>query len=292
MNFKQISVQPSAADTIVNAMSIDVEDYFQVSAFNDNIQFEDWSNFDCRVERNMARILELFSENNVKATFFTLGWIAEKFPNVVRNIVAEGHELASHGRQHIRVFDQTPEQFTEDITSTKKLLEDIGGVEVRGYRAASFSIDQRNLWAYDCLAEAGYHYSSSVYPVEHDHYGMPDAPRFSFYANEQGLIEVPITTVRFMNRVWPSGGGGYFRFFPYAISKRLIKAVNANEQRSAIFYLHPWEIDPDQPKQNKLSAKTNFRHYVNLKHTYQRLSKLLQDFRWGRMDQIFLPQNV
>lgn len=292
MDFKQIPAQQCPVDNIVNAMSIDVEDYFQVSAFNENINLADWANYDCRVERNMERMLALFAQHDVKATFFTLGWIAEKYPKIVRQIVAEGHELASHGRQHIRVFDQTPAEFTEDISSTKKLLEDIGGVEVCGYRAASFSIDERNLWAYDCLSEAGYQYSSSIYPVEHDHYGMPNAPRFSFYANSQGLIEVPISTVRFMNRLWPSGGGGYFRFFPYSVSKNLIKTVNKSEQRSAIFYLHPWEIDPEQPKQSNLSAKTNFRHYINLKHTYRRLGKLLQDFRWGRMDHIFLSQSA
>ncbi len=287
MNFTPRAVEQSDVDCHLNAMTIDVEDYFQVSAFSDNISLEEWSQHRCRVENNMDRILQLFSDNDVKATFFTLGWIAEKYPDLVKKIVANGHELASHGRNHRRVFDQTPEQFTADISYTKTLLEDIGGVEIKGYRAASFSIDDRNLWAYDCLSQAGYQYSSSIYPVEHDHYGMPDAPRFSFFANEAGLIEVPISTVQWMNRLWPSGGGGYFRFFPYAISKRLIRTVNQKEQRSAIFYLHPWEIDPEQPKQDNLSMKTKFRHYVNLKHTYKRLEKLSKDFRWGRMDQVF-----
>lgn len=271
----------------VNAMTIDVEDFFQVSAFSKNISVDQWSEYNCRIERNMDRILQLFSDNNVKSTFFTLGWIAEKYPAIVKRIVSEGHELASHGRNHTRVFDQSPEQFTEDISHTKSLLEDIGGIEIKGYRAASFSIDKRNLWAYDCLSEAGYQYSSSIYPVEHDHYGMPDAPRFSFVANSAGLIEVPISTVQWMNKLWPSGGGGYFRFFPYAVSKRLIQAVNVHEKRSAIFYLHPWEIDPDQPKQENLPLKTQFRHYVNLKHTYRRLEKLVHDFNWGRMDDVF-----
>lgn len=271
----------------VNAMTIDVEDYFQVSAFNDSISREQWSQYPCRVENNMDRILQLFSDHDVKATFFTLGWIAEKYPALIKNIVANGHELASHGRNHTRVFEQNPEQFTEDISHTKKLLEDIGGVQIKGYRAASFSIDHRNLWAYDCLSKAGYRYSSSIYPVAHDHYGMPDAPRFSFFANSEGLVEVPISTVQLMNRLWPSGGGGYFRFFPYAISRRLIKAVNEKDERSAIFYLHPWEIDPGQPRQEGLPLKTKFRHYVNLKHTYNRLEKLLQDFKWDRMDRVF-----
>lgn len=287
MKFTPRPVEEPHKNHYINAMTIDVEDYFQVSAFSHNISRDEWPNYDCRVENNMDRILQLFSDNDVKATFFTLGWIAEKYPNLINNIVSNGHELASHGRNHIRVFDQTPEQFTDDISHTKKLLEDIGGVEVKGYRAASFSIDERNMWAYDCLSEAGYQYSSSVYPVEHDHYGMPDAPRFSFYANSKGLIEVPISTVRWVNRLWPSGGGGYFRFFPYEISKRLIRSVNELEKRSAIFYLHPWEIDPHQPKQNNLPLKTQFRHYINLKHTYSRLEKLVQDFQWDRMDNVF-----
>ena len=287
MKFTPRPAEKADTNPHVNAMTIDVEDYFQVSAFSNNISQDQWSSHDCRVENNMDRILQLFSDNDVQATFFTLGWIAEKYPNVVKNIVSNGHELASHGRNHTRVFDQTPAQFSEDITHTKKLLEDIGGVEIKGYRAASFSIDERNLWAYDCLSEAGYQYSSSIYPVEHDHYGMPDAPRFSFFANSAGLIEVPISTVRWMNRLWPSGGGGYFRFFPYAVSKRLIQSVNDQEKRSAIFYLHPWEIDPDQPKQDNLPLKTQFRHYVNLKHTYHRLEKLVQDFQWDRMDKVF-----
>lgn len=287
MKFIPRPAEQTNASPHINAMTIDVEDYFQVSAFSNNISFDQWPDHDCRVENNMDRILQLFADNDVKATFFTLGWIAEKYPNVIKNIVENGHELASHGRNHTRVFDQNPAQFTEDISHTKKLLEDIGGVDIKGYRAASFSIDERNLWAYDCLSEAGYQYSSSIYPVEHDHYGMPDAPRFSFFANSAGLVEVPISTVRWMNRLWPSGGGGYFRFFPYIVSKRLIQTVNEKEQRSAIFYLHPWEIDPDQPKQSNLSAKTRFRHYINLKHTYRRLEKLVQDFQWDRMDKVF-----
>ena len=287
MDFKPVVAEQSSSNEPKNAMTIDVEDYFQVSAFSKNISVDQWSQHDCRVERNMARILELFDQHEVKGTFFTLGWIAKHYPKIVKQIVAGGHELASNGRNHVRVFDQTPQQFSQDIAETKKLLEDIGGVEVKGYRAASFSIDERNLWAYDCLAETGYRYSSSIYPVQHDHYGMPNAPRFSFYAHSSGLIEVPISTVRLMNRLWPSGGGGYFRFFPYTISRRLIQAVNGKEKRSAIFYLHPWEIDPDQPKQSNLPWKTQFRHYVNLRHTYRRLERLLNDFNWDRMDQVF-----
>lgn len=287
MDFKPVAVEQSDSRNIKNAMTIDVEDYFQVSAFSNNISLEQWRSHDCRVERNMARILELFDRHDVKGTFFTLGWIAQNYPNIVKQIVAEGHELASHGRNHVRVYEQSPQEFSDDIRATKQLLEDIGGVEVKGYRAASFSIDERNLWAYDCLAEAGYRYSSSIYPLQHDHYGMPSAPRFSFYAHDSGLIEVPISTVKLMNRLWPSGGGGYFRFFPYVISRQLIQTVNTKEKRSAIFYLHPWEIDPEQPRQKKIPLKTKFRHYVNLQHTYNRLNKLLKDFNWDRMDQVF-----
>ena len=287
MNFKPFVAEQASSNEPKNAMTIDVEDYFQVSALSSNISFDQWSKHDCRVEHNMARLLKLFDQHDVKATFFTLGWIAKHYPKVVNQIVEGGHELASHGRNHVRVFDQTPQEFSQDIRETKKLLEDIGGVEVKGYRAASFSIDERNLWAYDCLADAGYRYSSSVYPVQHDHYGMPNAPRFSFYAHSSGLVEVPISTVRLMNRLWPSGGGGYFRFFPYTISKQLIQTVNVKEKRSAIFYLHPWEIDPDQPRQNNLPLKTQFRHYINLRHTYGRLGRLLNDFNWDRMDQVF-----
>ena len=287
MDFKPVAAEQSDSSNIKNAMTIDVEDYFQVSAFSNNISMDQWRSHDCRVERNMARILELFDQHGVKGTFFTLGWVAQNYPNIVKQIVAEGHELASHGRNHVRVYEQSPQEFSDDIRATKQLLEDIGGVEVKGYRAASFSIDERNLWAYDCLAEAGYRYSSSIYPLQHDHYGMPNAPRFSFYAHESGLIEVPISTVKLMNRLWPSGGGGYFRFFPYAISRRLIQAVNAKEKRSAIFYLHPWEIDPEQPRQENIPLKTKFRHYINLQHTYSRLNKLLKDFSWDRLDQVF-----
>lgn len=287
MDFKPVAAEQSDSSNIKNAMTIDVEDYFQVSAFSNNISMDQWRSHDCRVEHNMARILELFDQHGVKGTFFTLGWVAQNYPNIVKQIVAEGHELASHGLNHVRVYEQSPQEFSDDIRATKQLLEDIGGVEVKGYRAASFSIDERNLWAYDCLADAGYRYSSSIYPLQHDHYGMPNAPRFSFYAHESGLIEVPISTVRLMNRLWPSGGGGYFRFFPYAISRRLIQAVNAKEKRSAIFYLHPWEIDPQQPRQENIPLKTKFRHYINLQHTYSRLNKLLKDFSWDRMDRVF-----
>jgi polysaccharide deacetylase family protein (PEP-CTERM system associated) len=275
---------------ITNALTIDVEDYFQVSAFAPYIRRDDWDNCECRVERNVARILALLDRAGVKATFFTLGWIAERYPAVVRDIVAGGHELASHGYGHQRASDLTPDQFLDDIVRAKALLEDLGGVAVRGYRAPSFSIGATNReWAFACLDRAGYRYSSSVYPVRHDHYGMPDAPRFSHQVHAE-LIEVPPTTVRVFNRNLPASGGGYFRLMPYELSRRLIQRVNQVEGQAAVFYFHPWEIDAGQPRVAGIDAKTRFRHYVNIHRMEQRLTRLVQDFAWGRMDQIFLPQ--
>ena len=277
----------AASAKVVNAFTVDVEDYFQVSAFAPYIPRSDWERLPCRVERNVDRILALLNEAGAKATFFTLGWIAERYPQVARAIVAEGHELASHGYAHLRASDQTRQELLEDIGSAKKILEDLGGHEVKGYRAPSFSISEENLWAFDCIAEAGYRYSSSVYPVRHDHYGMPDAPRFS-YNSRAGLVEVPVTTVRFFNTNLPSGGGGYFRLLPYALSQWLIKRVNEQDAQPAIFYFHPWELDPQQPRIPGVNLKTRFRHYLNLHRTERRLQRLLKDFSWDRMDRVFL----
>ena len=279
-----------AATTISNAMTIDVEDYFQVSAFESHIARETWPQLACRVEANIDRILALLDGAGIKATFFTLGWIAERYPAMVRRIVSQGHELASHGYAHRRASDQTEIEFRDDVGRSKALLEDIGGQRVLGYRAPSFSIGSRNLWALDVLLNAGYRYSSSIYPIRHDHYGMPDAPRFAFYPNgSDGLLELPITTVRMMRRNLPAGGGGYFRFFPYAMSRWLMRRVNDRDGQAAIFYFHPWELDPGQPKQQNIGFKTRFRHYVNLDRMESRLQALTRDFRWGRMDTIFLP---
>jgi polysaccharide deacetylase family protein (PEP-CTERM system associated) len=279
----------SFATPIRNAMTIDVEDYFQVSAFASHIARDNWASMPCRVESNVDRILALLNNENVKATFFTLGWIAERYPAMVRRIVDNGHELASHGYGHLRASDQTAAEFSDDITRSKSLLEDIGGQQVLGYRAPSFSIGTRNLWALDSLLQAGYRYSSSIYPIQHDHYGMPDAPRFAFYPNgKDGLLEVPITTVRMMNKNLPAGGGGYFRFFPYAVSRWFLQKVNREDKQSGIFYFHPWELDPGQPRQVGVSAKTRFRHYVNLDRMEGRIKALTRDFHWDRMDRIFL----
>jgi polysaccharide deacetylase family protein (PEP-CTERM system associated) len=273
-------------ERITNAFTIDVEDYFQVSALAQHFPRETWGSVPCRVERNVERILELLEAHSASGTFFTLGWIAERYPQLVRSIVDAGHEIASHGYAHERASALTPEAFSADITLAKAVLEDITGHAVTGYRAPSFSIGKGNLWAHDCIAEAGYVYSSSVYPVKHDHYGIPDAPRFPWrLAN--GLVEIPVTTMRLLGRNWPAGGGGYFRLLPYELSRLQIEHVNRNDGRPAIFYFHPWEIDPDQPRVREATAKTRFRHYVNLARTHSRIDRLLGDFAWGRADQVF-----
>ena len=274
---------------IVNALTIDVEDYFQVSAFAPYIRRDDWDARECRVERNVHRILDLLDTRSTRATFFTLGWIAERWPQLVRQIVARGHELASHGYGHERVSDLTPQAFLADITSAKKILEDLAGVEVQGYRAPSFSIGAGNLWAFDGLARAGYRYSSSIYPIRHDHYGMPDAPRFAHRVSS-GLLEIPVTTLRVMNRNFPSSGGGYFRLLPYPVSRWMLRQVNTTDRQAAVFYCHPWEIDVDQPRVPGIDRKTQFRHYVNIGRMESRLAQLLNDFQWDRMDRVFLPQ--
>jgi polysaccharide deacetylase family protein (PEP-CTERM system associated) len=271
---------------IVNALSIDVEDYFQVSAFEERIPRTAWDGMPVRVERNVDRLLELLQRNGSHATFFTLGWVAQRHPDLVRRIADAGHELASHGFAHRRATDQAPHEFYEDIVRAKRLLEDIAGRAVHGYRAPSFSISERNLWTFDCIARAGYRYSSSVYPVRHDHYGMPSAPRF-VHRLPNGLIEVPLTTARMLGVNLPAAGGGYFRLAPYALSRWAIARVNRVERRPAIFYLHPWELDPEQPRIPGAPLKSRLRHYLNLQRTEPRFAQLLRDFRWDRVDRAF-----
>lgn len=273
---------------ITNALTIDVEDYFQVSAFAPHIARSDWDRRECRVERNVDRILEMLSEHEIKATFFTLGWIAERYPGVVRSIVAAGHELASHGYGHQRATDLSRAEFDSDIRRAKAILEELSSAAVVGYRAPSFSIGSKNLWTLDSLARAGYRYSSSIYPIRHDHYGMPDAPRFAHPVSAD-LVEIPATTLRVLGRNIPSSGGGYFRLLPYAASRWMLRRVNAVDGQAAVFYFHPWEIDPQQPRIEGISAKTRFRHYLNLERMEDRLNRLLADFSWGRMDELFLP---
>lgn len=271
---------------ISNAFTIDVEDYFQVSAFSPYIKKSDWDLHECRIEENIDRIIGMLNKSGTKATFFTLGWIAERYPQIVKRIVQEGHELASHGYGHERVSDLSKSEFLSDVQSSKKILEDISGVQVKGYRAPSFSITENNLWAFDCLLSSGYKYSSSIYPIKHDHYGMPDTPRFSYHVRE-GLIEIPITTLRLFGKNFPSSGGGYFRLFPYPLSKLMIDRVLSTDRQAAIFYFHPWEIDVEQPKILGINFKTKFRHYVNIKNMEEKLNKLLSDFKWDRVDRVF-----
>lgn len=271
----------------LNALTIDVEDYFQVSAFAPYIKRSEWNTRESRIERNVGRILDNLLKRDTKATFFTLGWIAERYPALIRRIVAEGHELASHGYGHERASDLTEVAFYEDIRVAKQILEDMCGVEVKGYRAPSFSIGQGNLWAFDSLVRAGYQYSSSVYPIQHDHYGMPDSPRFAYRVRPE-LLEIPVTTFRIFNKNLPSSGGGYFRLLPYFISKWMLNRVNSDDRQPGIFYFHPWEIDADQPRVSGVDNKTRFRHYVNISRMEGKINQLLGDFKWGRMDEIFL----
>jgi polysaccharide deacetylase family protein (PEP-CTERM system associated) len=279
------------SEPIVNAMSCDVEDYFQVSAFEGSVSREDWSRLPARVERNTERVLSLLERHGVRTTFFTLGWVAERFPGTVRAIARAGHEVASHGYLHVRIQHQARAEFREDVTRAKKLLEDVSGEPVIGYRAPSYSIGRDTLWAVDELESAGYLYSSSIYPIHHDLYGMPEAPRFPFrHRGGDGILEIPISTARIFRFNWPSGGGGYFRLMPYALFRRAIRSINERESRPAVFYFHPWEIDPEQPRPGNLSFKTRFRHYLNLDRMESRLSKLLADFRWDRIDRVFLEE--
>jgi polysaccharide deacetylase family protein (PEP-CTERM system associated) len=275
---------------MVNAMSVDVEDYFQVQALAGVVDRASWDDQPSRVERNTHAILDLFAEQGVKATFFTLGWIAGRHLDLVRRMVGDGHELASHGSAHRRADDQSPAEFRRDIGDAKRQLEDIGGVAVLGYRAPTFSIGAANLWAFDVLAEEGYTYSSSVYPVRHDYYGMPSAPRFAFFPRlAHAVEEYPIATVRMLGRNLPAGGGGFFRLLPYAVSRAAISRVNAADGRAAIFYFHPWEIDAGQPRFEGLRFKSRLRHYLNLDKTLGRLKRLTGDFCWDRIDRVFRP---
>ena len=267
-----------------NALSVDIEDWFQVGAFEAVIDRRDWDGLDRRVETNTDAVLSLFDEAGVKGTFFTLAWVAERHPALIRRIVDAGHELASHGCAHDRVFNMTPETFAADIARARKILEDAGGVSVTGYRAPSFSIDKRTPWAHEELARAGYDYSSSVAPVVHDHYGWPEAPRYAFKpVAGSDLIELPVTTARFAGRTLAAGGGGFFRLLPYGFSRWAIQQVNG-QGHPGIIYFHPWEIDPDQPRVENAPLKSKLRHYTNLSVMATKLKRLVGDFEWGRVD--------
>ena len=270
---------------MLNALSVDVEDWFQVGAFERTIDRADWDRLTHRVEANTDAVLALFAEAGVHATFFTLGWVAERYPALMRRIADAGHEVASHGYDHARVFTFTPDQFRADLAKSRAILEDATGRPVTGYRAPSFSIDPRTPWAHAILAEAGYRYSSSVAPIRHDHYGWPDSPRFAWKPlPDSPLVELPVTTAKWGNRTLAAGGGGFFRLLPYAFSRWAIRQVNEQAGRPAIIYFHPWEIDPDQPRVAGAPLRSRLRHYSNLSVMAAKLRRLTRDFAWTRVD--------
>ena len=273
------------AGTIVNGLSVDVEDWFQVGAFENVIDRGDWDGLATRVERNVHLILDLFDEAEVKATFFTLGWVARRHGALLRQIAARGHEIASHGYDHARVHTFDRKAFGADLAKAREVIEQESGLRITGYRAPSFSIDRRTPWAYAELAEQGYAYSSSVAPIRHDHYGWPEAPRFAFRPLPRDpLIELPVTTAILGGRRVAAGGGGFFRVLPYAFSRWAIRQVNRRDKRAAIFYFHPWEIDPDQPRVDHAPIRSRLRHYTNLHRMAPKLRELVREFAWGRMD--------
>ncbi|WP_376087653.1 XrtA system polysaccharide deacetylase [Roseomonas sp. CCTCC AB2023176] len=269
-------------------MSVDVEDWFQVQAFARTIRRDDWEGLERRVEANTDRILERFAARGVRATFFTLGWVADRHPALVRRIVAGGHELASHGYGHQLVHEIGEAAFRADIRRAKRSLEDAGGVEVRGYRAPTFSINPRTPWAYAALAEEGHAYSSSVFPVKHDLYGAPDAPRTPHRPRPDGVVEIPMTTARVpgVSRNLPCAGGGWFRLLPYAVFRAGLRRASSEGLRG-VFYFHPWEVDPGQPRVAEAGRLSRFRHYTGLASMETRLERLLHHFAWGRMDEVF-----
>ncbi len=272
---------------VLNAMTVDVEDYFQVQAFASTIPRAAWETLEPRVEASVDRILAQFDRAGIRATFFTLGWVAERHRAMVRRIVACGHELASHGYDHVRVDTFDRAAFRADIARAKDILEQAGGAAVRGYRAPTFSIGKSNLWAFEELEATGHDYSSSVFPIRHDLYGMPDAPRFPFRPGTRALWELPMTTVRLGARNLPCAGGGYFRLLPYRLYSMGLNRVNARENQPGIFYFHPWEVDPDQPRVAVSKRLSRFRHYVGLSAMQARVDRALKEFRWDRMDQVF-----
>ncbi len=270
---------------IVNGLSVDVEDWFQVGAFENVIARDTWDSLPLRVSDNVLRVLDMFAAAEVKATFFTLGWVAQRHGALIRRIAEEGHEVASHGWDHARVFTLDRKSFGADLKRARQALEDSSGAAVTGYRAPSFSIDQRTPWAYAELAEQGYAYSSSVAPVTHDHYGWREAPRFAFNPLPwHPLVEIPVTTAILGGRRVAAGGGGFFRVLPYAFSRWAIRQVNRQDQRPAVFYFHPWEIDPKQPRVPNASVRSRLRHYTNLDKMAGKLAELVREFEWGRMD--------
>lgn len=279
---------------ITNALTVDVEDYFQVAAFADKIQYARWGEFQLRVEANTNRLLELFDTHQVKATFFILGWVAERVPDLVREICRQGHEIACHGYSHQLIYKQDVKTFTNETYKAKHILEEISGEKVAGYRAASYSITRDSLWALDILNELGFVYDSSIVPVHHDLYGIPDMPRFPYKIdtpNSNKLIEFPPSTISLPLMNLPVGGGGYFRLFPYWFTNRALSWINSHDNMPFVFYLHPWEIDVEQPRV-KASLLSQFRHYNNLSKCYTRLDKLLNNFTFGTVRDVLQNQGL
>ncbi|KGJ96770.1 XrtA system polysaccharide deacetylase [Colwellia psychrerythraea] len=268
-------------------LTVDVEDYFHVSAFEKAINRDDWKNLELRVEANTYKLLALFEQKQVKCTFFTLGWVAERCPNLIKAIVDQGHELASHGFAHQRATIMTPDEFRQDVSRSKAVLEDASGQSIIGYRAPSFSFNDSNTWVYDILVELGFEYSSSTYPIEHDLYGVPDWPRFK-YQRAEGIIEIPVPTIRKNEQNTGIGGGGYFRLYPYWLSKRRIDSYLNAEKQPYSFYFHPWEIDPEQPRVAGASVKSKLRHYLNLSRMEGKIVRLLEDYQWDTMKSVYL----
>lgn len=270
----------------LNAMTVDVEDFFQVSAFESIISPEQWQEYQPRVDHNTRRLLDLFAEKGVKSTFFVLGWVAERYPELIKEIHKQGHEVASHGYAHRRATEQTPEVFRQDVQRSRDHLEDLLAEKLSGYRAPSFSIGYDSEWAFEVLADLGFKYSSSTYPVKHDLYGTPDWPRFA-YTRPEGIVEIPIPTLKIMGKQIPIGGGGYFRLYPYKVTEKLVKKYLKDEKQPYSFYFHPWEIDADQPRLKHAPLKSRFRHYVNLHRTEGKLIRLLEDFSWSTMRDVY-----
>lgn len=270
----------------LNAMTVDVEDFFHVSAFESIIQPDQWKDYQPRVDANTRKLLDMFAKADVKCTFFTLGWVAERYPQLIKDIHAQGHEIASHGYAHRRASEQTREEFFADVKRSKDHLEDLIGENVPGYRAPSFSIGYTNEWAFEVLAELGFSYSSSTYPVKHDLYGTPDWPRFA-YKRPENIIEIPIPTLKMFGKQVPIGGGGYFRLYPYKMTQKLVARYLKQEKQPYSFYFHPWEIDAGQPRLTNAPLKSRFRHYVNLAKTETKLERLLNDFNWSTMKDVY-----
>jgi polysaccharide deacetylase family protein (PEP-CTERM system associated) len=287
------------ASSVRNAMTVDVEDYFHVAALANSIDRADWDNMPCRVENNTQRLLDLFAARGIHATFFVLGWVAQRYPALIRQIAAAGHEIASHGMSHKLVYDQSPREFADETRDAKALLEDITGGAIEGYRASTYSITKRSLWALDTLCELGFTYDSSIFPIRHDKYGIPDAqpqPHLLRAPGGLSIVEFPLGFARFAGARLPVSGGGYFRLLPYGLTRMGLRQINRDHQRPFAFYLHPWEVDPEQPRV-KTSALSKFRHYTNLDECENRLKRLMADFRFAPMrdvltDLALLPQTA